>query len=133
MQHEIVVIEESSPVLREKIVSTLAEEGFRVTTAANSDEALTKLDELTPHLVVLGEGLTVDCFDVCYQLRQAADVPILVIGTVPSPDAWARVVEVGADFYLKKPFSYLELVTRVRALLRRYENNNSHDEKSLKL
>jgi len=58
-------------------------------------------------------------------------VPILVIGTVPSPYAWARVVEVGADFYLKKPFSYLELVTRVRALLRRYENNNSHDEKRL--
>jgi len=130
MEHDIVVIEESSPVLREKIVSALTKEGFRVTTVASSDEALTKLDELMPHLVVLGEGLTVDCFDICSQLRQAADVPILMIGTVPSPHAWARVVEVGADFYLKKPFSYLELVTRVRALLRRYENNRTDIRKA---
>ncbi len=133
MEYDIVVIEESNPTLRGRIVSALADEGFRVTTAASSDEALMKLGELTPQLIILGEGLSVDCFDACCQLRQATDVPILMIGTVPTPYAWVRVVEAGADFYLRKPFSYLELTTRVRALLRRNGKNiNRDDEKNLK-
>lgn len=117
----ILVIEESSPSLRGRIVSVLTKEGFKVATAASLGEMLLRWDGLKPQLIILGEGLTIDSFEACSRLRQTVDVPILMVGAVPGGEVWTRVVEVGADFYLAKPFSYLELVVRVRALLRRYE------------
>ena len=52
-----------------------------------------------------------------------------MLGAVPSDKAWTRVVEVEADFYLVKPFSYPELVARVKALLRRYEQTKNKADK----
>ena len=131
MKYNVLVIEESSCGLRERIVSALTKEGFKAATASNSQEALSRLDEPKPELIILGEGLPIDSFEACSQLRQAVDVPILMLGAVPSDKAWTRVVEVEADFYLVKPFSYPELVARVKALLRRYEQTiNKADKES---
>jgi len=121
MKYNILVIEESNHASRDRIVSTLTEEGFDVATAASSQEVVSTLDEFKPQLIILGEGLPIDSFEACSQLRQAVDVPILMVGNVPNNQAWTRVVDAGADFYLVKPFGYLELVARVKALLRRYE------------
>ncbi len=129
MKYNILVIEQSNSALRDRIVSALTKEGFKVATAAGSEEALSRLDELKPQLIILGEGLPIDSFEACSQLRQAVDVPILMVGGVPSDKAWTRVVEVGADFYLVKPFGYLELVARVKALLRRHEWGNRKNDK----
>ena len=130
MKHSILVIEESNFGSRERIISALTEVGFKIVTATSTEEVLSRRDELEPQLIILGEGLPIDSFEACSQLRQAVDIPILMVGTVPSEEAWTRVVEVGADFYLVKPFSYVELVARVKALLRRYEqtNNKNHKE-----
>ncbi len=124
MKYNILVIEQSNSALRDRIVSALTKEGFKAATAASSQKALSRLDELKTQLIILGEGLPIDSFEACSQLRQAVDIPILMVGGVPSDKAWTRVVEVGADFYLVKPFGYLELVARVKALLRRYEWGN---------
>ena len=123
MKYNILVIDESNSGLKERIVSALAKEGFEAVINGSSEEALSKLDELRPQLIVLGEGLPIDSFEACYQLRRQVDVPILMVGAVPSERAWIRAVEVEADFYLVKPFSYLELVARVKALIRRYEQS----------
>ena len=121
MKYNIMVIEENNHAFRSKIVSALTKEGFEVATAASSQEILSTLNEFKSQLIILGEGLPMDSFEACSQLRQMANVPILMVGAVPSDQAWNRVVEAGADFYLEKPFGYLELVARVKALLRRYE------------
>ena len=125
MKYNILVIEESNHASRDRIVSTLTEEGFDVATASSSQEILSTPDKFKSQLIILGEGLPIDSFEACSQLRQAVDVPILMVGAVPHDEAWARVVEAGADFYLAKPFGYLELVARVKALLRRYEQSVS--------
>ncbi len=121
MKYNILVIEESSRTLRGRIVSALAGEGFGVATAASSQDMVSTLDEFKPQLIILGEGLPIDSFDACSLLRQMVNVPILMIGAVPSYEAWSRVVDARADCYLPKPFGYLELVAIVKALLRRYE------------
>ena len=121
MKYNILIIEESNHALKDRITSALTKEGFEVATAASSQEVLSMPDEFKPQLIILGEGLPIDSFEACSQLRQAVAVPILMVGAVPSDKAWTGVVEAGADFYLVKPFGYLELVARVRALLRRYE------------
>ncbi len=60
-----------------------------------------------PQLIILGEGLPIDSLEACSQLRQAVDVPILMVGAIPSYEVWTRVVHAGADFYLVKPFGVI--------------------------
>jgi len=129
MKYNILVIEERSHTLRGRIISALAREGFDVATAVSSQDVVSTLDEFKPQLIILGEGLPIDSLEACSQLRQAVNVPILMVGAVLSDKAWNRVVEAGADFYLVKPFGYLELVARVKALLRRYEWSNGKNYK----
>jgi len=129
MKYNILVIEESSRALRDRIVSALTREGFDVATAASSQEVISTLGEFKSQLIILGEGLPIDSFEACSQLRQAVNIPILMVGAVLSDKAWNRVVEAGADCYLAKPFAYLELVARVKSLLRRYEWSNGKNYK----
>jgi len=129
MKYNILVIEESSRSLRGRIASALTREGFNVATTASSQEILSAPDKFKSQLIILGEGLPIDSFEVCSQLRQAVNVPILMVGAAPGDKAWNRVVDAGADFYMVKPFGYLELVARVKAILRRYEWTNGKNYK----
>jgi len=113
------VIEESDPSMNKAVISTSDQESFRVATYSDHLEALSRLDELKPDLIILGEGLVVDSFEACRQLRQVVDIPILMLGKVPRAIAWPTAVDSGADLYLVKPVSYVELVARMKAILRR--------------
>ena len=119
MRYNLLVIDESDPTLTEAIISTLSKEGFQVANYPDHLEALSKLTQLKPDLIILGEGLPVDSFEACWQLRQALDIPIVMVGKVPRATGWVRAVQSGADCYLAKPFYYSELVARVKAILRR--------------
>ncbi len=121
MSYKILVIEKSTPSLKGIDISNLSEEGFKLAAYSNPIEVLAKLSELKPDLIILGEGLPVDSFEICCQLRQAVDVPILVMGRVPHAIGWVKAVKSGADCYLEKPVSCLELVARMKAILRRCE------------
>lgn len=121
MSYKILVIEKSTPSLKGIDISNLSEEGFKLAAYSNPIEVLAKLSELKPDLIILGEGLPVDSFEICCQLRQAVDVPILVMGRVPHATGWVQAVKSGADCYLEKPVSCLELVARTKAILRRCE------------
>ena len=121
MSYKILVIEKSTPSLKGIDISNLSEEGFKLAAYSNPIEVLAKLSELKPDLIILGEGLPVDSFEICCQLRQAVDVPILVMGRVPHAIGWVQAVKSGADCYLEKPVSCLELVARTKAILRRCE------------
>ncbi len=131
MKYNILVIEERSRAFRDRIVSALTREGFDVATAVSSQDVVSTLGKFKSQLIILGEGLPIDSLEACSQLRQAVNVPILMVGAVLSDKAWNRVVEAGADFYLVKPFAYLELAARVKSLLRRYEWSNEKNYKEV--
>jgi len=100
----------------------LEQEGFQVETAMDGAQALEKIRDLEPALVVLDVMLPeVNGFDVCRQTRAESDVPIIML-TARDDDIDKIVgLELGADDYLTKPFNPRELVARVKAILRRLE------------
>jgi len=107
--------------LRRKLASALTQAGFNVDDVANFPEALLKLD-FNPHMAIVDEVLPGgDGFEACSQLHGAFGIPVILLGSDSGGEVWTKVVEAGADFYFRKPFSYLELVARVRAILCRYK------------
>jgi DNA-binding response OmpR family regulator len=99
----------------------LTADGFHVDTAATGAEALEKVSQSRPDLIVLDLMMPgVDGFEVCRRLRAAGDIPIIML-TARGEDVDKIVgLELGADDYLTKPFNPRELVARVKAILRRY-------------
>lgn len=121
MKDNILVIEKSR-VLRTRIASGLTKVGFRVTTAPDYLEGLLVLNEFKPDLAIVdGKLPLVNGWEACYQLHRAFDIPVILMGSDSRGQAWARAAEAGADFYLIKPFSYPELLSRVKATFRRYQ------------
>lgn len=121
MAHRILIIEDDPP-LRRKLASALAEAAFKVASISDYSGMLWKLNEFKPDLVITDEELPLlDGWEACYWLHRTFGIPVIVLGRDSSDKAWARVAEAGADFYLRVPFSYLELAARVKAILRRYK------------
>ena len=94
--------------------------GYLVRTVGTGTEALAQADGDPPDLIVLDLMLPdVDGIEVCRRIRQASDVPILML-TARDEDVDKIIgLEVGADDYLTKPFNPRELVARVKSILRR--------------
>jgi two-component system alkaline phosphatase synthesis response regulator PhoP len=103
--------------------------GYRVESAGDGQEALTKVRQRRPALVVLDLMLPgLDGWEVCRRLRGESDVPIIML-TARTDDV-DRIVglELGADDYVTKPFNPRELVARVGAVLRRYQKSVRPDQ-----
>ena len=101
----------------------LMKEGFRVERAADGEEALLRVAEEPPDLVVLDWMLPkVSGVEVCRQLRASVETrrtPVLMLTARGEEADKVRGLETGADDYVVKPFAMSELVARIRALLRR--------------
>src|SRR4030088_34951 len=99
----------------------LQAEGFTVDVASNGREALDKVRQGKPDLLVLDLMMPeVDGWEVCRRLRKESDLPIIML-TARGDDVDKIVgLELGADDYMTKPFTARELVARVKAVLRRY-------------
>jgi DNA-binding response OmpR family regulator len=94
-----------------------------VTSAKTGEEALRLLEQDPPDLLLLDIVLPgIDGFEVCQEVRRISDVPIVMVSARDSEVDKVRGLEMGADDYITKPFSHLELLARVRAVLRRYQN-----------
>ena len=103
--------------------------GFDVLTTGDGPDALAVSRARRPDLVVLDLGLPrLDGLEVAKRLREAGDVPIIMLtARVEESDRLAGL-ELGADDYITKPFSPRELVARVRAVLRRVESDAGQQE-----
>ena len=94
-----------------------------VIAAKNGDEALALIEETSPDLILLDIMLPDrDGFQVCREVRRSSDVPIIMVSARDGEMDKVRGLEMGADDYVTKPFSHLELLARVRVVLRRYES-----------
>jgi len=108
--------EEIADVLRR----SLRHEGYEVRTAGDGVEALDLASGFVPDLVVLDLGLPrMDGVEVCRRLRAESDVPILILTARAETGDRVGGLDSGADDYLVKPFERIELLARIRALLRR--------------
>jgi two-component system alkaline phosphatase synthesis response regulator PhoP len=124
MQRTILVVEDEA-ILRDTIVYNLRAEGYEVLTAGDGASALDAAQRSRLDLVLLDLMLPVmDGLEVCRQLRRRSEtssVPILMLTARAEETDKVVGLELGADDYVTKPFSWRELRARVRALLRRTE------------
>jgi len=118
-KYNLLIIDKSGLTPDKISVSALSQEGFAVTTLPDHSEALSRLIELKPDLIILGEEPAEDSFKTCRQLRRAVDVPVLMLGTITRSRGWVKAINAGADLYLTRPVSKAELVARMKAILRR--------------
>jgi two-component system phosphate regulon response regulator PhoB len=118
----VLVVEDEDPIAT-LLDYNLGKEGFRVERAADGEEALLKVEEETPDLILLDWMLPkVSGVEVCRQLRahpETRRTPILMLTARGEETDKVRGLDTGADDYVVKPFAMTELAARIRALLRR--------------
>jgi len=116
--HVLVVDDER--MIRNLLKMSLQRMGYEVTTADDGEQALQIFGGDQFHLVLLDILMpTIDGFTVCSELRSISDVPIVMLTALNRPDDIVRGLELGADNYITKPFTFKEIEARIRAILRR--------------
>jgi DNA-binding response OmpR family regulator len=116
---KILVVDDEATI-REVVSRYLVREGFQVREAADGFEALDAIKEDPPDLIVLDLMLPgIDGLTLTQHLRQDRAVPIIMLTAKGEPGDRIRGLDLGADDYITKPFSPQEVVSRVRAVLRR--------------
>ncbi|MFN5058639.1 MAG: response regulator transcription factor [Chloroflexota bacterium] len=99
----------------------LESEGLRVVTAANGREALDHLREEMPDIIILDVMMSgMDGFETLRRIRTASQVPVIMLTAKDEEADRIKGLELGADDYVGKPFSHRELVSRIKAVLRRH-------------
>lgn len=116
-----ILIVDDDPHLRELSGVFLQREGFDVSEAANGIEALLFLENRKADLMILDVMMPqMDGWELCRRLRTWHDLPVLMLTAKGATSQKLKGFQVGADDYLVKPFEPLELIARVKALLKRY-------------
>jgi len=117
---ERILIIEDDEALGRLMRLQLERVGYEVSTCLGGEEALDRTPEFGPDLILLDILLPgLDGWSVCEELRQISEAPIIFTTALGSSDDMIRGLELGADDYIIKPFSYNELLARVRAALHR--------------
>jgi two-component system response regulator RegX3 len=117
-----VLVVDDEPALLDAVGYALRSEGFEVETATDGENALQTLNDDSIGLVVLDIMLPrLSGIEVCRRMREASDVPIILLSARDAEVDRVLGLESGADDYVTKPFSMPELLSRVRAVLRRRE------------
>ncbi|BAQ34041.1 MULTISPECIES: response regulator transcription factor [Dehalococcoides] len=99
----------------------------QIITTSTGEQAIDLAEQETPDIVILDIGLPdISGFDVIKEIRKFSDVPILITSVRDSEQDIVKGIQLGADEYVVKPFGQLELIARVKALIRR----NSHNLRS---
>ncbi|MCC2686860.1 MAG: DNA-binding response regulator [Paenibacillaceae bacterium] len=117
---KILVIDDEQNI-RELIGLYLRKEGYEVEEAGDGLEALELLKTVRVDLIVLDIMMPkMDGWELCRELRQTSDTPLLMVTAKGEPGQVIKGFELGTDDYLVKPFDPMELVMRVKALIKRY-------------
>ncbi|PJF11081.1 phosphate regulon transcriptional regulator PhoB [Pseudorhodobacter sp. MZDSW-24AT] len=119
----VVLLVEDEPAQREVLAYNLEAEGFRVVQAANGEDALMLVDEEMPDIIILDWMMPeLSGIEVCRRLKMRPEtrgIPIIMLSARAEEVDRIRGLETGADDYVIKPYSVLELMARARVQLRR--------------
>lgn len=121
MDRTVAVVEDDRNI-RDIVTAYLKKDGYHVTVAESGEEALEIWKSHHPDMWILDIMLPgMDGYEVCKQIRQSSDVPIIIISAKDEELDKILGLELGGDDYLTKPFSPRELVARVRRLFKRLD------------
>jgi len=119
----LILIVEDEPAQREVLSYNLKSEGYEVAVASNGDQALERVQETPPDLIVLDWMLPgTTGIEVCRRLKvnkKTAPIPVIMLSARSEEVDRVRGLETGADDYVIKPYSVAELMARIRTQLRR--------------
>ena len=120
MPTRILVVEDEAAILK-GIRDNLEMEGYEVATALTGEQALEMAGKFRPHLMILDIMLPrIDGFEVCRRLKEMkSNIGILVVSARKRETDKVQGLDLGADDYITKPFSVMEFLARVKAVLRR--------------
>ncbi|MBN1991246.1 MAG: response regulator [Anaerolineae bacterium] len=117
-----ILIVDDEPVLHDILEGLLSIEGYRFASANNGVEALEKIAEVKPDLILLDIMMPrMNGFEVCRQLKankKWQNIPIILITALDSKNDLAKGLDAGANDFVRKPFDRTELLARVRSMLR---------------
>jgi DNA-binding response OmpR family regulator len=120
--HPLVLVVDDEPRIIRFVRINLEMEGFRVIEASDGLEALTQVREKMPDMVLLDVMMPeMDGFETLRMVREISSVPVIMLTVRSSEEDKVKGLDLGADDYITKPFSPRELVSRVRAVLRRFQ------------
>ena len=118
----VLIVEDEAPLLT-LLRYNLEKQGFRVDEAADGQEALLRVAEARPDVMLLDWMLpSLSGIEVCRQLRrrtETRDLPIIMVTARTEDQDAVRALDIGADDYIAKPFAMEHVIARIRALLRR--------------
>jgi two-component system KDP operon response regulator KdpE len=121
LKDKLVLVVDDEPRMVTFMRMNLELEGMRVATAGNGREAVDHVRDDMPDVVLLDVMMPVmDGFEALRRIRQFSQVPVLILTAKDDEADRVRGLELGADDYIGKPFSHRELVSRIRAVLRRH-------------
>jgi two-component system response regulator ChvI len=119
MAQNIALVDDDRNILT-SVSMALEAEGFVVTTHADSEEALAALTRTPPDLAVLDIKMPkMDGFELLKRIRESSQLPVIFLTSKDGEEDEVTGLQLGADDYIKKPFSQKLLIERIRALLRR--------------
>ena len=119
MQTRVLIVEDDEALAR-VISDNLRFEGYEVEATGDGNDAITRLRAFQPDIVLLDIMLpNRNGLDLCAVIRQGGRVPVIILSARGQKADKIKGLQLGADDYLAKPFAYLELVARIRALGRR--------------
>ncbi|MGI9952846.1 response regulator transcription factor [Moorellaceae bacterium AZ2] len=128
----LILVVEDEEKIKDMVAGYLTREGFRVQTAVTGLEALQLLERHKFDLVVLDWMLPgLSGLEVCKQVRQKSDVPIIMLTARSEEVDKLLGLELGADDYITKPFSLRELVARIKVVLRRSKGQETSRQEEL--
>lgn len=126
-----VLVVEDEPLISEMIAKSLRLEGYQVEAAKTGEEGLEKIGEINPDLVLLDVLLPrIDGWEVLTRMRddqRTRSIPIIMLTALSDEKSKVQGLRGGADDYVTKPFSSLELMARVEAVLKRSERSGHRD------
>jgi len=120
MSKGLVLIIDDEPQIQKMLGVILTHAGYEVAGAASGEKGLAELVYKKPQAVLLDMGLPdMEGFDVLVRIREFSDVAVIMVSVRGQEDIKVKCLESGADDYITKPFSALELIARLSAVLRR--------------
>ncbi|MBL6946928.1 MAG: phosphate regulon transcriptional regulator PhoB [Rhodospirillales bacterium] len=130
MNSQILIVEDEAALVT-MLRYNLERDGYSVEEASDGEEALMKIDECKPDLILLDWMLPrLSGLEVCRRLRrkpETQDLPVIMLTARGEESDRVRGLDTGADDYVTKPFSPNELLARIRSLLRRVKPSISHE------